>query len=85
MAVLLLLSIFVAVRMFTDISLLLRNLATDCLPVSVFAGTFLPTRCLAMGVHVALLNAPDEVPQTESFLTSVIGNVILAYLFILKR
>jgi hypothetical protein len=31
-AVLLLLSVFVAVRMFTDIPLLLRNLATDCLP-----------------------------------------------------
>jgi hypothetical protein len=52
-AVLLMLPVFIAVRMFTDIPLLLRNLATDCLPRIFLRGTCLPTRCLTMGVHVA--------------------------------
>jgi hypothetical protein len=47
-AVLLLLPVFVAVKMFTAIPLLLRNLATTLYQESAFAGTCLPTRCLAM-------------------------------------
>jgi hypothetical protein len=42
-------------RIETQPHLLLRNLATDCLPRICLRGNFLPTRCLAMGVHLTIL------------------------------
>jgi hypothetical protein len=53
-AVLLLLPVFVAVRMFTDIPLLLRNLTTNCWPRICLRGNLFTNHCLAMDIHVTL-------------------------------
>jgi hypothetical protein len=53
-ATLLLLPVLVAVRMFTDIPVLFRNLATDCLPRICLRGKLFTSRCLAMRLHVTI-------------------------------
>jgi hypothetical protein len=58
-AVLLLLPVFVAVRMFTDLPLFLRNLATDCLPRICLRGNLftkpLPSNgCICNSIQIVL-------------------------------
>jgi hypothetical protein len=88
-AVLLLLPVFVAVRMFTDIPLLLRNLATDCLPRiclrgNLFTNTLAGNALTCQNTIADFYTKPSRFTFTSLYLVTALHNGYSSAMFLLN-